>query len=295
MAPSRFIEFGISSFIYSNIFVAFCTAAYTAKTSLQLFGLNGSMRVNSLVFCVTLFFYCFHRMNKSGSFSTGEGREARNKWMSRHKRIYYVLIIVSLAIVAFQLFHMPIRAWLVFIPVAILGAGYTFPIIPTRSGRKRLRDIYWLKTFWIAFAFSCLTTFLPVLFSEHAHALLQPEVLFIFFRGFLFLFAICIPFDIRDMQFDKKKGVLTLPVRFGAGASIFMAMGLLLIFIVLTAIDFLYFNLDLRAAFALALSAILTMLLLPLSKNKQYSLLFPLLYDSALPVQWILLLVLMHI
>jgi len=295
MPSSRFIKFGISPFVYSNVFVAFCTTAYTAKTSLLLFGSNGNMHVNSIVFCVTLFFYCFHRMNKGRAFTSDESQEARNNWMDTHKRTYYILILLSVVIVSIQLCYMPIRTWLVFIPVAILAAGYTFSIIPTPSGMKRLRDIYWLKTFWIAFVFSSLTTFLPVIFSEPPAAIFQPEVLFVFVRGFLFLFAICIPFDIRDMRFDKKKGVITLPVRFGAGASVFIAISLLLIFISLLGIDFLYFHLDLKPAFALFLSAILTMILLPLAKSKEHVLLFPLLYDSALAVQWILLLVLIRI
>jgi 4-hydroxybenzoate polyprenyltransferase len=295
MKMSRFIKLGLSPFVYSNIFVAFCTAAYTAKTSLLLFGDNGSTRVNSLVFCVTLFFYCFHRMNKQRSFTPDESLEARNSWMNKHKRIYSVLIGISLAIVTLQLFHMPIRTWLVFIPVALLGAGYTFPLIPTHNGWKRLRDIYWLKTFWIAFAFSCLTTFLPVIFVDPVSALFQPEVLFIFIRAFLFLFAICIPFDIRDMVFDRKKGVITLPVRFGAPASVNIAIGLLLLFIFLIGIDFRYFHIDLKPAFALFLSAVLTIVLLPLSKNKQYALLFPLLYDSALLIQWIFIFAMIRI
>ena len=294
MKPSRFIESGVSSVVYSNVFVALCTTAFTAKSSLLLFGNNGSMHIDSTVFSATLLIYCFHRINKTKFLILHENREDRNSWMSAHKTVYYVLIALAVIILSVQAFYLPIRTWLVSVPVAIVGIGYTFPIIPTKNGWKRLRDIYWLKTFWIAFAFSCLTTFLPVLYAAPGASILQPEVLFIFARSLLFIFAICIPFDIRDMRFDKLKGVMTLPVKLGVNISISIAIILLFLFILLMGVDFLYFKLNLRMAFALFLSAILTIILLPLSKSNRYALKFPLLYDSALLVQWLFIWALMH-
>jgi 4-hydroxybenzoate polyprenyltransferase len=96
------------------------------------------------------------------------------------------------------------------------------------------------------------------------------------------------------MRFDKLKGVMTLPVKLGVNISISIAIILLFLFILLMGIDFLYFKLNLRMAFALFLSAILTIILLPLSKSNRYALKFPLLYDSALLVQWLFIWALMH-
>lgn len=290
----RGIKFALRSFVYSNIFLAFCVAAYTAKTSLIVEGNNGSLRIAGIAFFITLFFYCFHRINKKKFLTPDENLEERNSWMNAHKNIYYILITLSIVILSILLFYMPLRAWLVFIPVALLGLGYTFPIIPANKGWKRLRDIYWLKTFWIAFAFAWLTTFLPVVYTEPSSCLITPEVLFVFIRSLLFLFAICIPFDIRDMPFDKAKGVTTLPVSLGGKISIYIAISLLLIFIALVSVDLLYFNLNPRVASALLLSALVTIILLPLAKTKRPALFFPLLYDGALLTQWIFLFLFLH-
>ncbi len=205
MIAYRLFKYGLRFFIYSNLFIAFCTLAYTAKTSLLLYGSNGNIHVNSIAFSATLLFYCFHRINKHKFLTTGENLEERNNWMSRNILIYYFLIALALIALIIELTFMPLKAYLVFVPVGLLGVGYTFPIIPTKNGLKRLRDIYWLKTLWIAFAFSWLTSFLPVIFNEPLESILKPMVLFIFCRSFLFLFAICIPFDIRDMNFDKNR------------------------------------------------------------------------------------------
>jgi 4-hydroxybenzoate polyprenyltransferase len=291
MKTLRFIKYGIRYLVYSNIFIALCSAAYTAKTSLLLFGNNGNFHVNITAFCGILLFYCFHRINKKHFLSPNEKAEDRLDWMSTHKSIYYLLIGISLLTLFIQAYYMPVKTWLVFIPVGLMGVGYTFPIIPTAAGFKRLRDIYWLKVVWISFSFSWLMTFLPVLFIEPITYLLKPEVLFVFVRSFLFIFAICIPFDIRDMSFDKLKGVNTLPVSFGAKASINIGITLLLFFSLLVGVEYFYFNLNIRIALALCISAIITVITLPIAKTKRPALIFPLLYDGAMLLQWILVFV----
>lgn len=285
---------GIGFFVYSNLFLAFCAWAYTAKTSLLLYGDNGNLHVNSIVFFSTLFLYCFHRINKNKSLERDESMEERNGWVTSHKLIFYVLIGISWLFMMVELYYMPIRTWLVFIPVGLLAMGYTFPLIPTLKGWKRLRDLYWLKTFWIAFAFCWLTTFLPVVYRESLTAMAKPEVLFIFARSLLFLFAMCIPFDIRDMHFDKMKGVSTLPVRLGAKDSVKVGSLLLLIFTLLVIIQLFYKDIATRPALGLLFSGCAGIILLQFAKNKQPALLFSLLYDGALFAQWLFILLCMQ-
>ncbi len=224
-----------------------------------------------------------------------ESLEERNGWVTTHKSVFYAFIGISLLFMLIELRYMPIRTWVVFIPVGLLGMGYTFPLILTTKGWKRLRDLYWLKTFWIAFAFCWLTTFLPVVYRESLAAMTKREVLFIFVRSLLFLFAMCIPFDIRDMQFDRMKSVSTLPVRLGAKNSVKVGSLLLLLFIVLVSIQFFYTHLAIRPAIGLFLSSSIGIVLLQLAKNKQPALLFSLLYDGALFTQWLFIWLCIHL
>lgn len=281
--------------VYSNIFIAVCTAAYTAKTSLLLYGNNGNIHVNILVFCATLSFYCFHRINKKKFLIPGENKTERHSWMIAHKGIYFVLVAVSSAIAVIELFYMPLRTWLVFIPVGLITIGYTFPVVPAGKTWKRLRDIYWLKTFWVSLAFSLLTTLLPVVFAETSLSVFKPEILFVFVRSFLFIFAVCIPFDIRDMEFDRLKGISTLPVRVGDKTSVYIAITLLLIFIALVCIEFLYFSFTVSAAAALFVSAVITILSLLPAKPERPALFFPLLFDGSMLAQWMLIVAFTHI
>jgi len=284
----------INFFVYSNLLIATVTAAYTAKTALLLYGNNGNLHVNLIAFSATLLFYCFHRINKKKFLALDENKEARNNWMNTHKSIYYILIAISFLLLSSQVFYMPFRACVVFIPVGLLGIGYTFPVIPTQKKRKRLRDIYWFKTLWIALALAWITTFLPVIFMESLSSSFKPQVLFIFSRSFLFIFVLCIPFDIRDMNFDKLNNVNTLPIRVGIKSSIYIAIILLLVFICIAYIQLLYFKLAIGPAFALLLSAMITLSLLPFAQAKRPPLFFPIVYDGAMLLQWGLIFIFIH-
>ncbi len=286
---------GIRFFIYTNIFIALCVTAYTIKTSILLFGNYGNLHACILVFCATLLFYCFHRINKKRFIAEDENEIGANIWMNTNKKIYYIIIALSFIVGTLQLIYLPIRTWLILIPVGLLGLGYTFPVIPTKKGLKRLRDIYWLKPFWIALAFSILTTFLPVLCIEPLDSLYKPSVLFILARSMLFLFALCIPFDIRDMHFDQLKKVNTLPVLTGAKTSVQISIILILFFISLVCIQFLYFNFDFKSALALFTSALLTIGFLLLAIPKRPALFYPLVFDGSMLLQCLLIIAFTHL
>jgi 4-hydroxybenzoate polyprenyltransferase len=281
--------------VFSNLFIAFCALAYAAKTSLLLYGDNGNIHVNLLVFFSILFMYCFHRINKKNQLTSGEQKEERFTWSYDHKKTVYVLLAISLTGDAFQLLFLPFRTWCVIIPVGALGLGYTFPVIPAKTGWKRLRDIYLLKTLCIAFAFSWLTTFLPVIFTESVSALVKPPALFIFVRSFLFIAALCIPFDIRDIKYDQQKGLKTLPVIAGIKTSILIAIGLLILFLLLVIMQHYYLGLGLRETSALLLSGLITIAIMPFATPGRPKLFFHLMYDGGMLLQWALLTGIMHI
>lgn len=276
-------------FVYSNLFIALCATAYAIKTSFLLYRNYGSIHVSMLVFSATLLFYCFHRINKKKFTTPDENLAERNLWMNSHRNAYYVLMAASIVCAALQIPYLPLRIYTVLIPTALLSLGYTFSVIPSRQGWKRLRDIYWLKPLWIAIAFSILTTFLPVLYIEPFSAIPKAPVMFMFVRAVLFIFCLCIPFDIRDMEFDKLRKTRTLPVVVGAKTSACISISVMLLFISFVCIQFLYFNLDFKSAAALFVSAIITIALMPLSIANRSALFYPLVYDGSMLLQCIII------
>jgi 4-hydroxybenzoate polyprenyltransferase len=71
----------------------------------------------------------------------------------------------------------------------------------------RLRKIAIAKTIYLALIWTMITSFLPIIIQ--VNQLSSPEVIF-FINRFFFIYAICILFDYRDVEWDRKSGIRSL-------------------------------------------------------------------------------------
>lgn len=159
--------------------------------------------------------YSFHR-------SFGLLKEKQNntlpdhlKWVTEHKKQMVLLFMVSVPLIVFCSFKLTLVHIIALIPIGLTSMGYTIPVIPGSGKNIGLREIPGLKIFIISFIVCCVTVFLPVISAWDNMNISDSEILFLFSERFLFVFAITVPFDIRDMAFDKAKLTKTIPVMFG--------------------------------------------------------------------------------
>ncbi len=94
-------------------------------------------------------------------------------------------------------FQIKIETLLLFIPFGLLTLLYTFPL----GLKNNLRNIPSLKIVIIALVWSGITSFL--LFFDNKISFSSNAILVIIQR-FLFIIVLTLPFDIRDVKFDKK-------------------------------------------------------------------------------------------
>lgn len=113
--------------------------------------------------------------------------------------------------------------------VQAIGAAYSYRLVPTPSGFKRLKELYFLKNFMSAVLF-VLTCFVYPLAVDPA-ARLMPwagvVALALFFVPFELTFEIL--YDMRDLEGDRAEGIPTYPVVHGVEASRRIIDGLLLL------------------------------------------------------------------
>ena len=96
--------------------------------------------------------------------------------------------------------------------MAFLALGYVLPMF----GRgRRLRDLPYLKIFLIAFVWAGMTIGLPYL--ELKNSTTDAAFWQLFIERTCFIFALCIPFDIRDVDSDSRANVKTIPLSIGGG------------------------------------------------------------------------------
>jgi len=113
--------------------------------------------------------------------------------------------------------HPSIWSWALFPPL-ILAVLY---ILPLRNGQS-LRQVPFLKIFLIASTWVWVSTYLPIHIS--GVEMDTEKILFLCHR-FIFIFAITIPFDIRDVYTDQVSHLQTLPSYYGIERSRVYASG----------------------------------------------------------------------
>jgi 4-hydroxybenzoate polyprenyltransferase len=88
----------------------------------------------------------------------------------------------------------------------------------------------------------------------------------VFFRRFIFMFILCLLFDIRDVEVDKTEAINTLPVRIGINKSYLLCYVFLALFVSLTLIEFLY-NPEPGQFWVMLISALATLLTVQYSRK----------------------------
>ncbi|HEV7231846.1 MAG TPA: UbiA family prenyltransferase [Bacteroidia bacterium] len=248
-ALGRFSDF----LFYSNIFLAFSVTSLVFETSVVLNAGMPDLRYPFFLFFSTLFLYSFHRIFRFNFRAEREKLADRHIWVKNNRSLFYTILFLSGACSAISaILFIPLRVLFSLLPVAFVSFAYTIPCVPWKGKLIRLRDVPGLKIFLISLVLGLTTVLLPVLACTSASNLFDTPVLFVFFRRMFFIFAITIPFDIRDSEYDRKNNVQTLPVVFGERASRRMALAGLGVFALLVLLQLLFVT-STRMSYAIAL------------------------------------------
>jgi hypothetical protein len=84
------------------------------------------------------------------------------------------------------------------------------PLLPFKN-KKRLRDFGYLKIIVLTGVWTTATSVLPMLYWQKNLAAYPLEILL----RFVFVFALCVMFDLRDMRHDLENKIYTLPNKVG--------------------------------------------------------------------------------
>jgi len=133
----------------------------------------------------------------------------------QHIRIYALIGFTGSLICFFYLSRAVQLA--LFIP-AIVSLAYVIPFLGTN---RRLRDVNHIKIFMVAIVWAWVTVLLPALEYEMNF---DKNLLLMILERALFIFAITLPFDIRDLKVDKHSEVNTIPAQIGVSKTKYLAI-----------------------------------------------------------------------
>ena len=165
-----------------------------------------------LIFSGTLFEYNRHRIVilffQGGELNSGK----HNLILKNQKKLFFTALILGIAFVAAAL-SSKTGVLLTFLLLGFLTFFYSGLSLGNKKHHFKLREIPYLKIFLITFIWSVSTILLPVI--QAGNEIFTTNVILLFAERFLFIFAIAIQFDIRDMQADRRAGLKTIPLLIG--------------------------------------------------------------------------------
>jgi 4-hydroxybenzoate polyprenyltransferase len=127
-----------------------------------------------------------------------------------YRNWYFFFFAAGLLLVAVSSVGLSYMTYVVCGILGFLAFAYTLPILPFKQ-KRRLRDYGWAKILVLASVWTTATAVLPIIY-HHARVSFYPfEIL----CRFIFIFTLCVIFDIRDMQDDLRNNLLTLPNKVG--------------------------------------------------------------------------------
>ncbi|MEL6863810.1 MAG: hypothetical protein AAFP19_05290 [Bacteroidota bacterium] len=268
--------------LYGNFWIALCALAMCLQTTF-IINQQWTGWLEAFVFFSTLFLYAVHRI--IGIAKLKENFEVdRYAVIARFKQHIWIYAIIGLLLSGICFFFLNWRIQLALILPGIVSLAYVIPFL--KGPKKRLRDLDDIKIFLVAIVWAWITALLPIL--AYAPELPYLMIGLLMLERACFVFAITLPFDIRDLKVDAFSAVRTIPARIGIRQTHLLA-GLLLVMAGLFALGNYYAGLyRLVHLLAIALSLLSTYLLIYYSTPERHDYYYSGLMDGTMFLQAVL-------
>ncbi len=194
--------------ISSNIFISLAAVSLALATEAELGISMTSHAYLWVIFLATLSDYNLHKLI---AVNKPENRMPEKFSLATiNLTLLKILLILSTAGLAISLFFVKSETLFILAPLALISFLYSIIFKKKQKIPVLFREIPGIKTLLLAMVWTCATVLLPVLQTENYPN--SANIVLIFVERFTFIFAIAIPFDVRDMKGDRLAGIRTLPI-----------------------------------------------------------------------------------
>jgi 4-hydroxybenzoate polyprenyltransferase len=165
-----------------------------------------------MVFSFTFFTYNgqrLYRLNQKIIDKKNLGEHL--KWVIKHKIVLNILSIIFGLIGLLCTFFIDPYCFLILIPMGGLSVFYVIPLLPIYRNSPSLREIPYLKIIIIGITWSIAIVWLPMMDTRFTVGMDSYLLFLSLLQVFLFVIAITLPFDVRDLKFDQLTHLKTIP------------------------------------------------------------------------------------
>jgi hypothetical protein len=318
---SRFLKALLAFYVYGNFHISLGAVALSEITGIFLQG-GLPHWLAAFTFCATFCLYNVQRVYASWKLGSVERHTTeRHGWVDRNRLYMSLLLIIAFLFAAIIFVQRAFitgidndgiphtifwispgiqKFYIVCIVSTILSVGYALPVIPAKTRWKRLRDLPGLKIFLIAIVWGIVTVIWPYVVTVgdcsgncEKYIWKEPYSSFIehwFVIVTAYIFAITIPFDIRDYLIDGAS-VKSLPAILGIRRARILGMLLLIPVLMLCAYGVVQQHDYRLEMFTVAAFCIPTALVIGYATPNRHEYYFSLLTDGLLILLFLLVLI----
>ncbi|WP_298555460.1 hypothetical protein [uncultured Algibacter sp.] len=267
----RFLKQLFNFYINSSIHVALSVYSLTWITLINL-NLTYTESVLYFVFYATITGYNFVKYFGVAKF--------RHRRLANWLKLIQVLSFICFILMCYYAVQLKLYTHIFIASFAVLTVFYAIPIGAKQN--STLRSVGGLKVYVIALVWAGVTVFIPLINANYGFNL---DIILLSIQRFLFVLVLMLPFEIRDLKFDKI-ALLTIPQKLGVKKTKTLGIVLLLVFYLL---EFLKDETSTNSITVLLIVSIITALYVCFSRveqNKYYCSFFV----EGLPILWLVLL-----
>lgn len=213
---TKWVKAFVDLILYSNLWIATGALAMSLQTQLILSGTISPNSLDWFIFASTLFLYAIHRLVGLQKVKSPES-QSRYIVIAKFKSHIFFYAVVSGIASLYYFLQFGTNLQLYIVLPSLISLAYVLPVL---YQGKRLRDVGVIKIFLIAVSWAVITVLLPVIYLQQP---LNNAILLLLLERALFVFAITIPFDIRDLSIDHLSNVSTIPGVLGVKKSILVS------------------------------------------------------------------------
>lgn len=287
-------------FIYSNFYVSLAAGLLALETKMifDSFGLRVanleenpfSFLINDLhfwlVFCLTFSSYNFQRLVKVKSKDNfGFVNSEKGKFFMKHFVLLSALSAFAMLFVFLHLIDISLSGLLVLIFCGINSFLYVRGI--KKLVLPPLRSLPYVKIFLITIVWTLICGLFPIM---PVNVFPTGFVYYLIALG-VFIFAITIPFDIRDVEVDKANNVITFPVKLREERSRQLSYAALIIYVGIIFLMLMRDQVSPTHVIALILSAFVSAVIISFSKKERPEFFFSGLVEGTIVLQFLLVLI----
>lgn len=272
----------VNLLLYGHFWIATAALAMTIQTHLLLEGSWYWSGLDAFIASGTLTIYALHRM-VAISMGGENPQEGRFKIMQDFRWHIIAYAVFAGILAAYFYWQLPDFLKLSLLVPNLIALGYVLPLL---NGR-RLRDLPYLKIFLIALSWAWITVIAP---AQSVGLTIDRSILLMALERACFIFAITLPFDIRDMVLDQQAAVSTLPGQWGVLRAKRIALTALLLMVIIVLFNYSLDRYSLGACLALLLSAVSSAALIWKATPERHDYYFTGLLDGTMIIQLLLIL-----